>query len=252
MITNPGFYKLTDQEYFEDPAVDYTFLCKFARSGIHALTPINPTPSMIFGTAFHWAILQPKRYVTHVMTKKSGYAQYTETNKEFILLKPEDKKTIKAMKHKLWQKKTSRNILKNAYAIESCAFFRLWTGDMAKVKTDIIGRDGLICDLKKTNDASYEGFWWSVKKYKYHWQAALYLEAVSKITGIEHYKFGFLVCEDKPPHECAFYLISEDWLELAWQELRLLIDKYAFCKEQNKWEGYPDEFVSLELRRNYG
>ncbi|UCC41424.1 MAG: PD-(D/E)XK nuclease-like domain-containing protein [Candidatus Aminicenantes bacterium] len=247
MITEPGFYKLTDQQYFADPALDYTFLSKFARSGAHAFVG-KVTPSMIFGSAFHWAVLEPKRYAKHVKTKKSGYP---EIDGENILLKSNDRQTIKEMKYKLWSKKTARDILKNAYAKEQYGFFRLWIGDMAKVKIDIIAKDGLIVDLKKTQDASYEGFWWSVKRYKYHWQAALYLEAVSKITGIEHERFGFIACEDTPPYECAFYEIFEDWLELAWKQMQPLIDKYAICKQRDEWEGYPDEFVSLELKRGW-
>ncbi len=48
-------------------------------------------------------------------------------------------------------------------------------------------------------------------------------------------------------------MIEDDWLEQAWREMQPLIDKYAICKEQDKWEGYPDEFVNLNLRRrNYG
>lgn len=245
MIAEPGFYKLTNEQYFADPALHYTFLSKFARSGSHAFVR-KVTPSMIFGSAFHWAILEPKRYVKYVKTKKSGYP---EIDGENILLKPDDRQTIKEMKYKLWTKKIARNILKNAYAKEQYGFFQLWTGDMCKVKIDIIAKDGVVCDLKKTRDASYEGFWWSVKKYKYHWQAALYLEAVSKITGMEHEQFGFIACEDTPPYECAFYMMPDDWFELAWRQMQPLIDKYSICKKRDEWQGYPDEFVNLELRK---
>lgn len=251
MITKPGFYKLTDEEYFSDPALDFTFLSKFARSGAHAFVG-NVTPSMIFGSAFHWAILEPKRYAKHVKTKKSGYP---EIDGENILLKPDDREAIKEMKFKFWSKKTARKVMKNAYAKELCGFFQLWTGDMAKVKVDIITDfDGpLVVDLKKTIDASAEGFYWSVKRYKYHWQAAFYLEAVSKITGIEHDRFAFIACEDKSPYECAFHMIEDNWIEQAWKEMQPLIDKYSLCKQQDRWEGYPDEFVNLKLRRrSYG
>lgn len=251
MIINPGFYKLSHEDYLADPALDVSFLKKFAKSGKHAKEEIKETPAMLFGTCFHLAILEPKKFVKKVREKKSGYAEKKKDG--YIYLKTDDIQAIKAMKRNLWEKKTGRNILKNAYAKEQCGFFQLWTGQLAKVKIDIIAPDGFIVDLKKTNDASAEAFWWSVKKYKYHWQAAFYLEAVSKITGIEHDRFGIIPSEDKPPHECAFYIIEDDWLELAWREMQPLIDKYVFCRDQNKWEGYPDELITLNLRRNgYG
>ncbi len=250
MITKPGFYKLSHDDYLADPALDVSFLKKFVKSGKHARTETQETHSMRFGTCFHWAVLEPKEFVRNVREKKSGYA---EKKDGFIYLKTDDIKAIKAMKRKAWQKKTARNILKNAYAKELSGFFELWIGQMAKVKIDIIAHDGLIVDLKKTIDASEEGFYWQIKKYKYHWQAAFYLEAVSKITGIEHDRLGIIACEDKSPYECGFYMIEDDWLEQAWREMQPLIDKYAICKEQDKWEGYPDEFVNLNLRRrNYG
>jgi len=246
MITKPGFYKLSHEDYLADPALDKSFLVKFAKSGKHAQQDDGDTHATLFGTCFHWAILEPTEFVKKVKEKKSGYA---EKKNGFIYLKTDDIRTIKAMKCNLWKKRTARNILRNAYAKEQSGFFQLWTGQIAKVKIDIIVKIGLICDLKKTRDASVENFWWSLKKYKYHWQAALYIEAVSKITGIEHDRFGIIACEDKSPYECAFYNISDDWLELAWKEMQPLIDKYAICKEQNRWEGYPDEFIELGLNR---
>lgn len=250
MITKLGFYKLSMQDYLTDPALDVSFLKKFARSGKHAKEETKETPAMLFGTCLHWNILEPKEFIKNVREKKSGYA---ERKNGFIYLKTDDIKSIKTMKCKVWQKKTARRILKNAYAKELGGFFQLWTGQMAKVRIDIITdfNGPLIVDLKKTVDASEEGFYWQIKKYKYHWQAAFYLEAVSKITGIEHDRFGIMPCEDKLPHECGFYMIGDDWLEQAWREMQPLIDKYTVCKEQDKWEGYPDEFVNLGLKRSW-
>ncbi len=251
MITKPGFYKLPFEKYRADPALNISFLKKFAKSGKHAQVETKETHRMLNGTCLHLLTLEPKEFVKKVKEKKSGYA---EKKNGYIYLKTDDIEVLKAMKRNLWKKKTSQNILKNAYAKELSGFFQLlWTSLMAKIRVDIITKNGLICDLKKTIDASQEGFYWQIKKYKYHWQAAFYLEGVSRITGIEHDRFGIIACEDKPPYECAFHMIEDDWIELAWKEMQPLIDKYAICKEQNTWEGYPDEFQNLSLgRKNYG
>ena len=246
-ITKPGFYRLSHSDYLADGALDKSFLTKFSRSGKHAHTPKKNTHAFIFGEAWHLAILEPKKYARRVKEKKSGYGELKKDG--YIYLKTEDIRAIKIMKRNLWQKKTARKILKNAYAKELSGFWQLWTGDMAKIKIDIIAQDGLIYDLKTTNNASYDAFWWDFKKYKHHWQAAFYLEGVSKITGIEHYRFGFIVTEKVPPYETAFYDVTEAWIEQAWREMQPVIDKYTLCKEQDRWDGYPDEFINLEYKR---
>jgi hypothetical protein len=118
---------------------------------------------------------------------------------------------------------------------------------MSKIKVDIITDfDGpLIVDLKKCKDASPQAFYWDVKRYKYHWQAALYMEGVSKITGIEHDRFAFMCTEDTPPYETAFYELPDDMIASAWEEMQPLIERYSECLEQKHWEGYPDELTTL-------
>lgn len=248
MITKPGFYKLSHKDYLYDPALAKSFLTKLSRSGRHAITPQKETHAMRFGTAWHWLNLEPKKFAKRVKKKVSGYSEWKGEELHF---KYDDIYALKAMKKALWKKNTARRILKNAYVKELPGFWELWTGHMAKIRVDIITDfDGpLVVDLKKCRDASEQAFYWDVKKYKYHWQAAFYLEGVSKITGIDHDRFCFMCTEAIPPYETEFYLMSDEWIELAWKEMQPVIEKHAECVEQKYWEGYPDELIPLTLRR---
>ncbi len=241
---------MSHKDYLADPALDKTKLALFEKSGRHMLEPIKESHAMRFGTAWHWLVLEPKEFAKRVRAKASGYSEWKGND---LYFKTDDIQTIKAMKKALWQKKTARRILKNAHVKELSGFWELWTGQMAKIKVDIITDfDGpLIVDLKKTRDASLKAFYWDAKKYKYHWQAAFYLEGVSKITGVEHDRFVFMCTEHTAPYETAFYQVPDDMLEQAWHEIQPLIEKYAECSEQEHWEGYPDENTDVRKEINY-
>lgn len=249
MITKPGFYKLSQRDYLADPALHRTALHLFSRSGKHLQEGSEETHYMRIGSAWHWINLEPKKYAKRVKEKKTGWSEWKGDD---LHIKTVDIQILKEMKKAFWQKKTTRKIFKNAHAKELSCFWELWTGQMAKAKLDIITEDEngpLIVDLKKTKDANREAFYWNVMRYKYHWQAALSLEGVSKVTGIEHYRFAFACTEATPPYETCFHLLEEDWLELAWKQMRPVIEEFGKQKNQGHWEGYPDELTPLSLRR---
>ena len=127
---------------------------------------------------------------------------------------------------------------------------------ICKARLDLIKVvDGnvIVCDLKTTADASPTGFATSIAKFKYHMQAAFYLEAAfsalsmpsiaSKEDPNPKYtqKFYFLCIEKKPPYAVGVYPLSSDALAQGARQIQEAMNIYLkYRGRTDPWPGYRD------------
>ena len=108
---------------------------------------------------------------------------------------------------------------------------------------------GVIVDLKTTRDASPRAFMSSCRKFRYHVQAAWYLEGCNR--GFAHEEmfetFIFIAVEKEPPYGVAVYTLGhEDIREghlLAEHDLAV----YAKCQKSGTWPSYSPQIQTIEL-----
>jgi exodeoxyribonuclease VIII len=123
------------------------------------------------------------------------------------------------------------------------------TGELCRGRFDLSAvSDGVhfLVDMKSTEDASYEGFLKSVKKWRYHVQDAHYSDGHKILTGHKPV-FIFMCYEKKPPFEVGIHRLDDDWKELGKRLRDEDLAKFSKCKKENKWPGYPQIIQTLEF-----
>lgn len=96
-----------------------------------------------------------------------------------------------------------------------------------------------IIDLKKCGlgRGDKETFARDLLKYNYHVKAAMYHDAVKKLTG-EAAHFIWIVVEDQPPHSIGVYECGVPTLDAGKNEFINLLQMYKACADSGVWPGY--------------
>lgn len=246
--------QMTNEAYHAHPAVSKSLLDKIAKSPLHARAYLDgqreePTASMQFGTALHCAALEPERFSSEYKvfmgdrrTKAGKEAYENLVSTGATIISADDHDAITAMVTSIRNHRVAGSLLETGEAEQSVFWQQPATNIDCKCRPDWWSRErGLVVDLKTTDDASPAGFARSVANYRYHVQAAHYMEG----TGAS--RFVFVAIEKKAPYAVAVYELDADSLK-AGRNLRLRdLDAYASCVEFNQWPGYPEVVQTLSL-----
>lgn len=112
------------------------------------------------------------------------------------------------------------------------------------------GADPVVVDLKTTAaSASPEAFAASAAKYKYHFQAAWYLEGMRQTGLADNADFLFVTVEKEAPHLVSVTQLCADALALGERQMREAVRIYAACLETDTWPGYGDDVTVIDLPR---
>ncbi len=103
---------------------------------------------------------------------------------------------------------------------------------------------GVIVDLKTTVHAGHE-FAHSVRKYRYHLQAAMY-QRIAQLCGIEGCDFIFIAVERDFPYGVGVYQLSKADMGNGLNMYCDLTQELARCEKENDWPGYTAGIETLE------
>ena len=203
------------------------------------------TLPMIFGRAYHVAMLEPNDFNNKVLVFDSstratkGYKEFKANNPDattIILQKEYDK--IMYMQDVLFshnevndllQKEGKREIA-NAWKDEDTDVF-------CKGKADY--RNGsVLIDLKTTADGSFYGFSNSCKKYGYDRQSAFYMD------GFGCDEIIFITQEKERPYNVSIFYAGDEFIERGRQEYKYLLGLYKRFFIDN--EESVDEHLIME------
>jgi len=185
------------------------------------------TMPMIFGRAYHVAMLEPNEFNDKVLVFNSatrttkGYKDFKADNPKaptIILQKEYDK--IMYMQDVLFSHNEVKDLLQkegereiaNAWKDEDTNVF-------CKGKADYRNGTTLI-DLKTTGDGSHWGFSNSCKKYGYDRQSAFYMD------GFSCDEFVFITQEKERPYNVSIFYAGDEFIERGRQEYKYLLDIY--------------------------
>ncbi len=126
------------------------------------------------------------------------------------------------------------------------------TGILCRCRPDFFRNDGVVVDLKTALDASLDGFERSVEKWRYHVQAAFYLDGIraARAAGAditEPQGFIFVAVEKTAPFAVGVYHIDAQAIEIGRRKYREDLTKYAECVSTGKWPAYSDKIESISL-----
>ena len=246
-----------DAAYFDHPAINVSSLKMILRSPAHYLAdkqnPRKSTPAMQLGTAIHCAILEPERFAkTYVQSPdcdkrtKAGkeiWEALEQSGKQPI--KQDDWQTIDGIRASLHNSRANY-YLQNGEA-EKTVLTKIHDID-AKAKIDYCWQSGACFDLKTTDDACPRAFERTIEKYKYHMQAAWYLDCLNA-AGHDFDRFIFIAIEKEPPYAIGIYEL-DDYAIQSGRELCLqALNIYRECLESDSWQAYEQGIVKVSLPR---
>lgn len=248
------------EEYHKGPGVSKSQLDQMAKSPAHYLASLTTqrkeTAAMRIGSIFHGMVLEPE--TTHIAvapqcdkrTKegKAIYAEFEANNSRSIIVTADEGEMLFGMVKSVMAHPAARALLNGPGIAEgSCFWFDEQSGELCRCRPDFYREDGIIVDLKSTDDASLEGFTRSVAKYRYAVQAAMYSDGVSAATLKPVHGFAFVAVEKSAPFAVQCFQLDFQSLEagrITYQ--RNLLD-LADCKAANKWPAYSDKVELLSL-----
>lgn len=226
-----------------------------------------PTEDLIFGSAFHKAILEettffdefcilPTDIDKRTKVGKERYAEFLQENEDKCILTQEQYDTILQMKKAVEENKYC-NALIEGNREKSIYFNDDLTRLSCKVRPDVykVVKDGtkvIITDLKSCKSAVAEDFMRDIVKYSYDLQAYMYSLGVSKTLNIpmENVSFCFIAVEKKAPHLVGIYEANSDILARGEMLFRKYIGQLEYCLSTGNWysfNGYTNEPKTIGL-----
>lgn len=258
----PGIYPdISNEAYHSGPGLSRSDFVKLLRSPAHYKFPPEEekeTPALLFGEAFHVAILQPKLFEKQYTTLPPDFDGRTTRGKALKadieasgkqILKYDDFRAIDGMAKALLLHPEIARILETGIPEASC-YWRdpAYPDILLKSRIDWLNmKESIILDLKSTTDARPGPFTKHAYDYHYHTQAAHYLSGVSIITGAEHRDFRFAAIEKESPYGLILYPAGDMFLQAGQIEVQKALRIYQDCMEKDYWPCYPTEMQELDI-----
>lgn len=265
----PGFWDVTDEEYFADTRfVSNSMLKTFSASVLryHAKyiaksLKEEQSDELRLGSAFHAMIFQPHKDLVAVGPKvdrrtkagKETWWFFESENEGKILVNSDEYMTLTSMAKAIQGNPTTKDLIETDGMMETA--FR-WqdesTGLWCKGKADLITED-FILDVKTI--ASIENWPKHVANFGYHRQQAFYQSGDEHVS--RHYghhdktkEFVFVVVEKEPPHEAAAFVLTDDAVGQGRTEnLDAMLELVSRMKHDNWKSRYYHKITKTSLPR---
>lgn len=269
------FPDIPNDAYHGGPGISKSGLDLIARSPRHyrfATDAANdnartPTAAQRVGSLAHKLILEPDSFHAEYVVgpkfdrrtnagKEAAAAFEVEAAGRTVITEDEFEQA-NAMLHAVGAHPFAAALFRKGRAEVSAYWNDPATGVLCRCRPDYWRRDGILVDLKTTDDSSPEEFGRSVLKWRYHVQAAFYLEGARLAMeqspvdldleiGLPA-EFVFVAVEKNPPHAVAVYRLDRDSIEVGRREMRADLDRYATCLANDDWPAFGDTLLPLSL-----
>ncbi|MDD9983969.1 MAG: PD-(D/E)XK nuclease-like domain-containing protein [Gammaproteobacteria bacterium] len=231
--------------------------------------PGEPTEAMSVGSALDCLLFEPKEFDKRFIVDDTGLHRNSNAwKKEWVpnvakgreILRVPQWDNIRRMQDACLNHEVIDMLLADGWAQPSAYWVDAtdrgdYYGEEAPKPTYRLcrGRMDWVClghsvavDLKKTQDATYTKLQRTVADYRYHTQAAFYLEGL-RCTGHPVDFFIFLFVEEQPPHGINLVELDRPWIQLGTRLWQRDIETYSQCIESGEWPSYPPGPRVLEM-----
>lgn len=264
MKTNlTGIHHLAEPDYRALSAINKSGLDHIAKSPAHyqqyLKTPVEPTPAMIVGQATHMGVFEPELLYRHFFARPEGIDGRTKEGKEKLselgkqhvgktMLKAEEMETIEGIMRSVRSHRVASQLISGGIAEASAIAQDPEFGILCKARPDYMRADDTLIDLKTTETASFRAFQRSVVNFRYHVQAAWYLDVVNAAIGKPQYKkFILIAVEKEPPYGLILYELDAEAIRIGRMEARSNLKTYAECVKADVWPGYPESLLTMTV-----
>lgn len=213
------------------------------------------TPAMRLGQIVHRAILEPDS--ADYVVKPAGMNFATKEGKEWRaaqtapIITAEEAKMVVGIADAVNTHPAAKLLLAASRGnTEKCLFAEDDRGALRKGRVDALPQDSnIIVDLKTTSCAdAMGGMETSMAKFRYHVQAAYYLDLCNMIEAAgQREKFVLICCEKEPPFAVAVYAIDDMAVEAGRLEYQRDLALVRHCEAEDNWPAYSKEILTLGL-----
>jgi len=264
-VYEPGIYSLTWTHYEQALGLRKSHLDLLHRSPAHLqaelLEPSPPTDAMQWGARFHAYLLEPAVFdASYAVVEdkldrrtKEGRAAWEDWQEAIPGKEAIDRPTMReleAMRDSVMSHPHAAAALTGGQAERSI----FWTHTLAvaepiacKGRLDYITRHRFILDVKTAKDARADAFSRACWDYRYHVQAAYYLDGYGAASGQDAEGVLIVAVEKTPPYALEVYLVNDEMIEQGRREYLEDVRVYAECLAADKWPGYTQEIKSITL-----
>lgn len=262
----PGLYlDLPSEQYHAIQAMSAGGLKRMQQSPAHFYgmqldpnrpAPGEPSPALVNGNLVHCALFEPDVVDQRYVVRPEGMSFSTKEGKAWrdaqtrIIVDAPQMAAARMQSARLRALPELGDLLADGVGESSAFWIDEATGELCKCRPDWTSPAGdgvVIVDGKTCQDASPEGFGRAIWNYRYHLQAAWYVDGYQRATGQTVHGFVFAAVESAWPHQAAAYMLGDDVLEAARRENRRLLNLYAECKRTGTWPGYAPQISLINL-----
>jgi exodeoxyribonuclease VIII len=212
----------------------------------------KPTSDMMFGSLVHSLVLNQNDYAImpecdrRTTAGKAIYEQFlTESAGKEIICTAEQFKTAQQIKTAVFNHPKAAALLRQG--ITEHPIFTEMHGVNVRIKPDFVNTE-FNClvdlkttksvDLKTTKSADPIEFAKSVWNYRYHVQAAFYLDVYNAANNTSLTDFYFIAVDKEAPFNTEVYILDPEAIERGRAEYLKNIETYKYCQWSENWPGY--------------
>lgn len=253
-MTSDGIHSMAFEQYVAADGISKSMLDYLA----HPYTPAHlrahldeprsePTEAQLIGTITHRAIFEPDTMVGAFWVKPEGMKFTTKEGKKWQddhqdrqIVSADTAEKIRRMVQSVWAHPIAKRLLTGS-SFERSLFAKDEHGTLRKARLDVLTASGnMLPDLKTCDSAAPEDFEKTAWNYRYHVQAAYYLD-ICALLGIEREKFLFICVEKAAPYCVAVHEMHPILVEHGRKTYQRDLALYRQCVETGEWPGYPTD-----------
>lgn len=216
------------------------------------------TPALVFGAAFHCALLEPERYAVDYAVEpdfgdcrktanKAARDSWRSLHENAEHIAADDAKTIENMVAAVRRHPLASRAISDGQSELTLRWTDEDSGLPCKARADYyVEHLGAVFDVKSTLDARPRAFARDVVNYRYHVQDALYRAAFAA-NRVEVRHFAFVCVEKDPPHAIAIYELDADAVAKGDMAARSNITTMKYCVSSGQWPGYAESIQTIQL-----
>jgi len=276
MITEPGVYDITIDEYHADPVEGHSLSSSGARKLLdpscpalfrhEQLNPPAPKATFDLGHAAHKLVLGAGPELVEVEDEWGADPNAWRTNnvkaviqevreRGAIPLKPEDYSRVQAMADKLREHPIAAALLnaETGRPEQTLVWRDKRTGVWRRALLDWLPNAAplngrmLVVDYKTTISAHPTAIQKTIHSYGYHQQADWYLDGVETLGLAAAPKFLFIFQEKTAPYLVTVAEPDTIALRVGRERNREAIGLYAECVSADRWPAYSDDIELIPL-----
>lgn len=245
--------KLSDEEYFNNAALNFTTIKELLKSPKHfwdaMQNPKEKTKAMELGSTIHCAILEPDKFAADYVAepgldkRTKAYKEWAEANEGKVFYNHNELLDIMDAVCQAEQYCEALQLIKENKTINEEAFFYGWKDLDLKCKVDAYCPEKkMLIDIKTTTEVQPDKFNKIIFERAYHLQMAHYvqcLEANDKPVD----EVRIVAIGTASPSDVVEFVIPNEVLERAERELLELYSRASYVRQFDVHCGYATKPV---------